>query len=189
MFNKALCVLRKLLNELILKDEIDEETEIVIEVARELNDNNKRIAIERYQRDRENKRDLFRKFLEEFKVKENIQITIDDRIADFELWNEQILGNTKIKDEKSGKEKEIPTRDYILKQKDAVKRYELWMEQKGMCMYTGKMISITQLFSNEIDIEHTIPRSLLPDNTMANQTVCYARYNRDKKEKPISNSM
>lgn len=182
MFNKALCVLRKLLNELILKDEIDEETEIVIEVARELNDNNKRIAIERYQRDRENKRDLFRKFLEEFKVKENIQITIDDRIADFELWNEQILGNTKIKDEKSGKEKEIPTRDYILKQKDAVKRYELWMEQKGMCMYTGKMISITQLFSNEIDIEHTIPRSLLPDNTMANQTVCYARYNRDKKK-------
>src|SRR5690606_22088309 len=26
------------------------------------------------------------------------------------------------------------------------------------------------------------PRSLLPDNTMANQTVCYARYNRDIKQ-------
>ena len=181
MFNKALSVLRKLLNELIVKDEIDEETEVVIEVATQLNDNNKRIAIERYQRERENKREHYQKFLEEFKEKENIQINVDDRIADFELWNEQIFGNTIIKDEKNGKEKEIPTREYILKQKDAAKRYELWMEQKGMCIYTGKMISIAQLFSNEIDIEHTIPRSLLPDNTMANQTVCYAWYNRDKK--------
>lgn len=182
MFNKALSVLRKLLNELIIKDEIDEETQVVIEVSSELNDNNKRIAIERYQRERENKRELYRKFLEEFKEKENIQINVDDRIADFELWNEQIFASTKIKNEKNGKEEEIPIREYILKQKDAVKRYELWMEQKGMCMYTGKMISITQLFSNEIDIEHTIPRSLLPDNTMANQTVCYAWYNRDRKK-------
>lgn len=183
MFNKALSIVRKLLNELIIKEEIDEETEIVIEVASELNDNNKRIAIERYQRERENKREMYRKFLEEFKEKERIEMNVDETITDFELWNEQILSNIKIKDEKNGKEKEIPTREYILKQKDAVKRYELWMEQKGMCMYTGKMISITQLFSNEIDIEHTIPRSLLPDNTMANQTVCYAWYNRDKKKK------
>ncbi|MCC7400523.1 MAG: hypothetical protein IT214_03470 [Chitinophagaceae bacterium] len=183
MFNKALTVLRKLLNELILKDIIDEETEVVIEVASELNDNNKRIAIEKYQRDREDQRALYRMFLEEFKEKENLQINVDKRIEDFELWNEQIFGTVKIKDEKDGKEKEIPAREYILKQKDAVKRYELWTEQKGMCMYTGKMISIAQLFSNEIDIEHTIPRSLLPDNTMANQTVCYAWYNRDKKKK------
>lgn len=182
MFNKSLSVLRKLLNELIIKDAIDEETEVVIEVASELNDNNKRLAIEKYQRDRENKRELYRKFLEEFKEKENIQINVDDRIKDFELWNEQIFGSIKIKNEKNGKEEDTPTREYILKQKNAVKRYELWMEQKGMCIYTGKMISITQLFSNEIDIEHTIPRSLLPDNTMANQTVCYAWYNRDKKK-------
>ena len=66
-----------------------------------------------------------------------------------------------------------------------MKRYELWKEQKGQCMYTGKMISISQLFSNEIDIEHTIPRSILPDNTMANQTVAYAWYNRDKKKNQL----
>ncbi|MBS1951421.1 MAG: hypothetical protein JST37_10500, partial [Bacteroidetes bacterium] len=48
-----------------------------------------------------------------------------------------------------------------------------------------KMISVTQLFSNEIDIEHTIPRSLLPDNTMTNQTVAYAWYNRDKKKNQL----
>lgn len=182
MFNKALCILRKLINEFIKNDEIDKDTEIVIEVASELNDNNKRIAIEKYQRDRENKRELYRQFLEQFKERENIDLNINERITDFELWNEQIMSSTKIEGDQTSKGKELPTREYILKEKDAVKRYELWMEQKGVCLYTGNMISITQLFSNTVDIEHTIPRSLLPDNTMANQTVCYSWYNRDKKQ-------
>lgn len=177
MFNKAMSILRKLVNELIKKGTIDEDTEIVIEIARELNDNNKRAAIESYQRKRETDREKYREFLSEFKEKENQSINVDESIGTFELWTEQIFDETE--DEKGKKtDKNIQ----ILKEKEAVKRYELWMEQKGQCMYTGKMISITQLFSNEIDIEHTIPRSLLPDNTMANQTVCYARYNRDIKK-------
>jgi CRISPR-associated endonuclease Csn1 len=70
-------------------------------------------------------------------------------------------------------------------EKEALKRYELWIEQKGQCIYTGRMISLAQLFSIDIDIEHTIPRSLLPDNTLANQTVAYARYNREIKNNQI----
>jgi CRISPR-associated endonuclease Csn1 len=180
MFNKALCILRKLLNEFIRNGDIDNQTEIVIEVARELNDNNKRLAIERYQRERENQREMYKKFLEEFKEKENVPINVDENISTFELWTEQTFDETR--DEKSQIVKN-KNRTEILKEKDSVKRYELWMEQKGQCMYTGKMISIEQLFSNKIDVEHTIPRSILPDNTLANQTVCYALYNRDKKKK------
>jgi CRISPR-associated endonuclease Csn1 len=180
MFNKAMSILRKLVNELIKKDEVDEDTEVVIELARELNDNNKRAAIERYQREREGNREKYREFLNEFKENEKSAINIDESIPTFELWTEQIF--EEIEDEK-GKKSNKNTN--ILIEKDAIKRYELWMEQKGQCIYTGKMISITQLFSNEIDIEHTIPRSLLPDNTMANQTVCYARYNRDIKRNNI----
>ena len=146
----------------------------------ELNDNNKRAAIERYQNERKNKREKYREFLNEFKEKGNYSLNVNESISRFELWTEQIFEETE--NEKKDKINNKSNND-ILKEKDAVKRYELWMEQKGQCMYTGKMISITQLFSNEIDIEHTIPRSLLPDNTMANQTICYAWYNRDKKKK------
>jgi CRISPR-associated endonuclease Csn1 len=174
MFNKALSVLRKLLNYLITSNEIDTETEIIIELARELNDNNLRIAIERYQRERENRRKLYKEFLEEFKEKENLDFNIENSIPQFEMWSEQIFDS-------KGNGEERLKRLAILKEKSDIKRYELWIEQKGICMYTGKMISLTQLFSNEIDIEHTIPRSLLPDNTLANQTVCYAWYNRDRK--------
>ncbi len=176
MFNKAMNILRKLVNELIRKEMIDEDTEVIVEIARELNDNNKRAAIERYQREREVTHEKYRDFLKEFKEKENHSINIDESINILELWTEQTFEETK--NEK--KEKVNNTSNIeILKENDAVKRYELWMEQKGQCMYTGRMIPIALLFSNEIDIAHTIPRSLLPDNTMANVTICYARYNRD----------
>ncbi len=180
MFNKSMSILRKLINELVKNESVDEHTEVVIEIARELNDNNMRAAIERYQNDRKNKREKYREFLKEFNEKEKRNINVEDSISTFELWTEQIFEETT--DEKG---KKINKNTSILKEKDALRRYELWMEQKGQCMYTGKMISIAQLFSNEIDIEHTIPRSLLPDNTMANQTVAFKWYNKDVKGKNL----
>lgn len=174
MFNKSMSIMRKLINELIKAGKIDEETEVVVEIARELNDNNKRVAIERYQRLRRDNRQKYRMFLEEFKKNENADLNIEESIPVFEMWTEQILG--KVGDDNG---KEINKSTAILNEKDAVKRYELWAEQKGQCMYSGRMISIARLFSNEIDIMHTIPRSILPDNTMANMTVGDARYNRD----------
>ncbi len=175
MFNKSMSILRRLMNELIINGEIDEDTEVIVELARELNDNNKRAAIERYQNERRAKREKIREFLEEFKEKENQSFNVEDRIRDFELWSEQIFEKTDDSTNQKAKE--------ILREKDAVKRYQLWIEQKGQCMYTGKMITVSKLFTNQIDIEHTIPRSLLPDNTLANLTVCYAKYNRDDKGK------
>jgi len=182
MFNKAMSILRKLINELLIQREIDEDTEIIVEVARELNDNNKRNAIERYQKERERNREKYREFIREFNNKKNREINVDERIDDFELWTEQIFEETI--DEKGNKQVN-KNRIEILKEKKAIDRYELWMEQKGQCMYTGKMISITQLFSSEIQMEHTIPRSLLPDNTKANQTVCFSKYNSDVKNNRI----
>lgn len=179
MFNKSMSIVRKLLNELIVNGEIDPETEVTVELARELNDNNERAAIERYQKERRDNRDKIRKFLEQYNQDERKSLNVEDNIPLFELWTEQIFEETE--DENNNKVLN-KNRIEILKEKEDVKRYELWTEQKGQCMYTGKMISIAQLFSNEIDIEHTIPRSILPDNTMANQTVAFAKYNRDIKE-------
>src|SRR5690606_6959440 len=128
--------LRRLLNELIKNGSIDEDTEVVVEVARELNDNNKRIAIERYQNERKNNREKYREFLKEFKDKRKNSLNIDESIGTFELWTEQIFEETE--NEKKEKVANKNNND-ILKEKDAIKRYELWMEQKGQCMYTGRM--------------------------------------------------
>ncbi len=67
---------------------------------------------------------------------------------------------------------------------DAVDRYLLWKEQDGKCLYTGRSIGIADLFGNgaSVDIEHTIPRSRSGDDSLANKTLCDARYNREVKK-------
>ena len=65
-------------------------------------------------------------------------------------------------------------------------KYKLWKEQGCRCIYTGKVIGITDLFQeNLIDFEHTIPRSRSLDNSLANLTVCYADFNRNIKKNQI----
>ena len=66
---------------------------------------------------------------------------------------------------------------------DLVDRYILWEEQGRMCLYTGKSISLGELISgNSFDIEHTIPRSMSGDDSLANKTLCDAKYNREVKK-------
>lgn len=61
-------------------------------------------------------------------------------------------------------------------------KMKLWEEQNHICLYTGKTISIADLFNgNAFDIEHTIPRSLGGDSTDMNLTLCDSRYNRETK--------
>ncbi|MCU0434245.1 MAG: type II CRISPR RNA-guided endonuclease Cas9 [Bacteroidia bacterium] len=51
------------------------------------------------------------------------------------------------------------------------------------CPYTGKSISISQLFSGEVNIEHIIPASRLPGMQLDNLTLCFVDENRAKSNK------
>lgn len=91
MAMRAIHQLRKLVNTLIREGKIDEETKIHIELARELNDANKRAAIRKWQEERKKQRDEYR--LEIAKLyKEQCGKDIEpteDEILKFQLWNEQ----------------------------------------------------------------------------------------------------
>ena len=66
---------------------------------------------------------------------------------------------------------------------DLVDRYILWEEQGRACLYTGKSISLGEILSGvSFDIEHTIPRSMSGDDSLANKTLCDSRYNREVKK-------
>ncbi len=66
---------------------------------------------------------------------------------------------------------------------DDILKYLLWKDQGGMCVYTGKSISLTALFQGtEFDVEHTIPRSMGGDTTRENLTICDAHFNREIKK-------
>lgn len=63
-------------------------------------------------------------------------------------------------------------------------RYKLWEELGGpqdrVCPYSGKPISITQLFSEEVEIEHILPFAQTYDDSAANKTVAFRFANRAK---------
>jgi len=54
-----------------------------------------------------------------------------------------------------------------------IEKYLLWDECNGICPYTGKSISLKQLFSGEVDVEHIIPYSICLDNSYFNKTLCF----------------
>jgi CRISPR-associated endonuclease Csn1 len=148
---KTLHHLKHLINYLIMKGKIDEETRVVVEIARELNDANKRKAIERWQRDREKQNQEFAKAIKEFAEQENITIEIKDELID---------------------------------------KYRLWTEQERQCIYTGKIISLTELFDGtKFDFEHTIPADISFDNELKNLTIADSFYNRQIKQKKIPSEL
>jgi len=183
MAYKTLYKLRDVINYLIEIGKIDNETRIVVEIARELNDSNKRWAIEKYQRDREVENRAFASVIEELLKESNFSGYANPKsdidIDKFRIWTEQLENFDEVKTEINSIEnnKKISVSDkYIMK-------YRLWREQNCFCMYTGKPIRLTDLFDkNKIDFEHTIPRSKSFDNSLANLTVCYADYNRNEKK-------
>ena len=48
------------------------------------------------------------------------------------------------------------------------------------CVYSGRIISLSDLFSDEVEVEHILPYSRTLDDTMANKTLCYREFNRGK---------
>jgi len=174
MAYKTLFQLRRLINDLLEQGKIDEDTRIVVEVARDLNDANKRWAIEAYQRIRENENREIAFAISQLLSDPDFSGNADpDSQTDREklrLWTEQSNDPNEFWKE-------------VLATKDDVKKYRLWKEQGCKCMYTGKPISFTKLFDqNVIQFEHTIPRSKSFDNSLANLTVCYTHYNNDIKK-------
>ena len=75
--------------------------------------------------------------------------------------------------------KEATGKDIVPTETDILK-YQLWIEQDHICLYTGKKIGIADFIGAgpSFDIEHTIPQSVGGDSTQMNMTLCDNHYNR-----------
>ena len=63
-----------------------------------------------------------------------------------------------------------PSRNDIIK-------YKLWLEQGYISPYTGEVISLSNLFSTDYQIEHVIPQSRYFDNSLSNKIICESEIN------------
>ncbi len=191
MAMRTLHELRKLVNSLLLEEKIDEETRIVVETARDLNDANMRWAIEAYQREREAENKSIKDAIKELRGEEREGDDIDkarlliEQNPDY-MFDQSRYDAEKEQEDDGKKKKKISGKTKDFQYKKDITKYKLWLEQGMKCLYTGKIISISNLFDeNSTDFEHTVPRSISFDNSLANLTVCDAYYNRHIKKNQI----
>lgn len=64
--------------------------------------------------------------------------------------------------------------------KNDILRYKLWLEQKYRSPYTGEMISLARLFTDDYEIEHIIPQSRYFDDSFTNKVICESEVNKRK---------
>ncbi|KAA0214267.1 MAG: type II CRISPR RNA-guided endonuclease Cas9 [Leptolyngbya sp. PLA3] len=65
-----------------------------------------------------------------------------------------------------------------------VRRYLLWQEQGGLCVYTGRQIGLAQLFDDaQVDVDHILPRWRSLDDSMMNKVVCFREANAEKADR------
>lgn len=65
------------------------------------------------------------------------------------------------------------------KRNDLIK-YRLWKEQEGLSAYSGRAISLTELFSAAVEVDHVLPYSRSLDDSYMNKVVAFVSENRDK---------
>lgn len=180
--NRTLHKLKGLIEQLVNSGIIDERTTIHLEVAKEVNGANLRNAIQEYQSEMRAENENYSKLLEEFEKpinKENTEKVVAwrDQVENEVAFDEDVQKFVKLKDSKSKLNVQQKKELDILKKR-------LWNEQKGICLYSGKSISMKQLFSDGvIEIEHTFPRSRVPDNSLENKTIAFREENRAKGNK------
>lgn len=64
--------------------------------------------------------------------------------------------------------------------KSELQRYKLWLEQKYRSPYTGSVIPLGRLFTEDYQIEHIIPKSRYFDDSFNNKVICEAAVNQLK---------
>jgi len=61
-----------------------------------------------------------------------------------------------------------------------LQRYKLWLEQRYRSPYTGAMIPLSRLFTEDFEIEHVIPQSRYFDDSLSNKVICESAVNQLK---------
>lgn len=76
--------------------------------------------------------------------------------------------------------KEVKFRRSAEPSKEEIQKYKLWCEQKHLSPYSGAVIPISKLFTNEYEVDHIIPRSRFFDDSAENKVIVESALNKEK---------
>lgn len=166
---KVLYKIKENVNKLLKTGEIDTDTIVVVENAREaLNDYNMRWAIEEYNNKRERERKYIETALSELSIEMGFSLPKDSVVAArLALYQNENFTPYNPNDSRRFYDK-------------MTERYKLWLRQGFFDFYTGRPISLTELFSenNLVEVDHILPVSKSFDDSISNKVLSSSHYNR-----------
>ena len=82
------------------------------------------------------------------------------------------------------------TEKQLYSQKEMPTKIRLWYQQDGVCIYTGKPISVQDLINdpNKFEIDHIIPKSISLDDSLSNKVLIYSYSNQVKGQRTPFNA-
>jgi len=165
---KVLYKIKQNVNKMLKSGDIDTDTIVVVENAREaLNDFNMRWAIEEYNNKREREHKYIEKALNELSAELGFSIPKESvEIARLALYHNENFTPYN------------PNESHKFYDK-LFERYKLWLRQGFIDFYTGRPISLTELFSenNLVEVDHILPISKSFDDSISNKVLSSSRYN------------
>lgn len=122
--------------------------------------------------------------IKQYGLPDEIHVELSRDLRNSAKQREKIYKNNKAREKERQKIVERLLKEVGLSRpsKTDILKLELYEECGMRCPYTGRPISLNQLFDGTIDIEHILPLSRSCDDSFANKTLCYHDYNRNVKK-------
>ena len=172
---RILYLLRRRINTLLKDRHLDvtqDNTRVVVELPREMNDANMRKAIDRYNSRREKENRIFKTLIGESLENE------EEQLQKVRLLIEQCPDYVEADFNEDFQDPKHPY-TYNEKIEYAATKYRRWLKNGCKDLYSGRSIPFSALFDeNRFDIEHTIPRSIILNNELENKTITESHFNR-----------
>jgi len=93
------------------------------------------------------------------------------------IYEEGVFQNPAVSYKNTKEDDIVKIRKNSTPSKTEITRYKLWLEQGYVSPYTGKMIPLNRLFTEDYQIEHIIPQSRYFDNSLSNKIICESEVN------------
>ncbi|WP_303316326.1 type II CRISPR RNA-guided endonuclease Cas9 [Flavivirga abyssicola] len=127
-------------------------------------------------------RKLVNELIEEYGEIEDIKVEMARDLKSSKSQRNKVRRNQKRLERENDRIK-TEVEKYVRISHDSILKFKLWEECKKTCPYTGRAISVTDLFSGEVQIEHIHPWSRSLNDSFGNKTLCWADENRKKGNK------
>lgn len=125
-------------------------------------------------------RALINAIIREYGLPDEIHVELAREARGNRVQREQLTINQRKNEKVREEARERISENDLIPGRGSIEFYRLWKDQDGICIYSGKPISLKQLLGGEVNVDHIWPFSRCLDDSLSNKVVCLRDENNAK---------